>query len=150
MLIPIARLNATNATYQYDLLNRLMQLTDSGALNTTFASDTNGNLTSKTDLSGTWTYTWDYENRLKQASKSGGVTVTYSYDALGRRVQRTSLAAQRDRMTALSLLSVSVTCVISQDALEVGETDPETGLAQKVEIPPTSVGGWFRSGLRHL
>jgi RHS repeat-associated protein len=57
-----------------------------------FGYNANGNLTYKTDASGSWTYTWDYENRLKQASKSGGVTVTYAYDALGRRIQRTSSA----------------------------------------------------------
>ncbi|MCA1602560.1 MAG: hypothetical protein LC776_13245 [Acidobacteria bacterium] len=56
----------------------------------TFAYNGNGNLTFKTDASGSWTYTWDFENRLKQASKSDGVTVTYNYDALSRRIQRTS------------------------------------------------------------
>ena len=55
-----------------------------------FGYDANGNLTSKTDASGTWTYSWDYESRLQQASKSGGVAVTYAYDALGRRILRTS------------------------------------------------------------
>jgi YD repeat-containing protein len=57
---------------------------------TSFGYDSNGNQSSKSDTSGTWTYSWDYENRLKQASKAGGVTVIYAYDALGRRVQRTS------------------------------------------------------------
>jgi len=52
--------------------------------------DANGNLTSKTDATGSWSYTWDYENRLKQASLSGGITVTYCYDTLGRRIQRNS------------------------------------------------------------
>ncbi len=73
------------SSYSYQPFNRLMT-----ANSNTFAYNANGNLTSKTDASGSWTYTWDYENRLKQASKAGGVTVTYSYDALGRRIQQTS------------------------------------------------------------
>src|SRR5437762_10702010 len=73
------------SSYTYQPFNRLV-----GANGSSFGYDTNGNLTLKTDASGSWTYTWDHENRLKQASKSGGVVVTYTYDALGRRVQRTS------------------------------------------------------------
>jgi RHS repeat-associated protein len=75
------------SSYTYQAFNRLV-----AANGASFGYDTNGNLTSKTDASGSWTYTWDYENRLKQASKSGGVMVTYAYDALGRRIQRTSSA----------------------------------------------------------
>jgi len=73
------------SSYTYQPFNRLI-----AANGSSFGYDTNGNLTTKTDASGSWTYAWDYENRLKQASKSGGVTVSYAYDALGRRVQRTS------------------------------------------------------------
>ncbi|MGH9906763.1 MAG: RHS repeat domain-containing protein, partial [Pyrinomonadaceae bacterium] len=76
------------SSYSYQAFNRLV--TANGA---TFGYDTNGNLTSKTDASGSWTYSWDYENRLKLASKSGGVTVMYSYDALGRRIQHSSSAS---------------------------------------------------------
>jgi RHS repeat-associated protein len=73
------------SSYSYQAFNRLV-----AANGATFGYDANGNLTSKTDASGSWDYIWDYENRLKQANKSGGVTVTYAYDALGRRVQRTT------------------------------------------------------------
>jgi RHS repeat-associated protein len=73
------------SSYSYQAFNRLV-----AANGASFGYDANGNLTSKTDASGSWTYTWDYDNRLKQASKSGGVVVTYAYDALGRRIQRTS------------------------------------------------------------
>ena len=71
--------------YGYLAFNRLVS-----ADGTSFGYDTNGNQTSKSDTSGSWTYLWDYENRLKQASLGSGVSVTYSYDALGRRAQRTS------------------------------------------------------------
>ncbi len=75
------------SNYTYQAFNRL-----TAANSDTFAYNANGNLTSKTNASGSWTYTWDFENRLKQATKSGGVSVTYAYDALGRRIQRTSSA----------------------------------------------------------
>jgi RHS repeat-associated protein len=77
-----------SSSYTYQPFNRL-----TAANSDTYAYNLNGNLTSKTDASGSWTYTWDFENRLKQASQSGGVTVTYAYDALGRRIQRTSSTA---------------------------------------------------------
>jgi RHS repeat-associated protein len=73
------------SSYNYQAFNRLV-----GANGASFGYDANGNLTSKTDASGSWSYAWDYENRLKQASLSGGVTVDYNYDALGRRIQLTS------------------------------------------------------------
>lgn len=46
--------------------------------------DENGNLTSKTDVTGTITYTYDARNRLITMS-GPGVTATFTYDALGRR-----------------------------------------------------------------
>lgn len=73
------------SSYSYQPFNRLV-----AANGASLGYDANGNLTSKTDASRSWTYSWDYENRLKQASLSGGVTVNYSYDAFGRRIQRTS------------------------------------------------------------
>ena len=75
------------SSYTYQAFNRLV--TANGA---SFGYDANGNLTSKTDTSGSWTYSWDYENRLKQASEANGATVNYAYDALGRRVHLTSSA----------------------------------------------------------
>jgi RHS repeat-associated protein len=75
------------SSYTYQTFNRLV-----AANGSSFGYDAKGNLTSKTDASGSWTYAWDYENRLKQASLSGGVSVTYIFDALGRRIQRTSSA----------------------------------------------------------
>ena len=76
------------SSYTYQPFNRLVTANSS-----TFGYNANGNLTLKSDVTGSWVYTWDYENRLKQASHSGGVLVSYSYDALGRRVQRTSSAS---------------------------------------------------------
>lgn len=69
----------------YQPFNRLVSANGS-----VFGYDTNGNQTSKSDASGSWTYSWDNENRLKQATLSGGATVSFDYDALGRRIQATS------------------------------------------------------------
>jgi len=75
------------SSYSYQAFNRLVT-----ANSNSYSYDSNGNVTAKTDATGTWAYTWDYENRLKQASLSGGVTITYAYDGLGRRIQRSSSA----------------------------------------------------------
>ncbi|MEK6282278.1 MAG: RHS repeat-associated core domain-containing protein [Acidobacteriota bacterium] len=73
------------SSYTTQVFNRL-----TAANGATFGYDANGNMTSQSDGSNSWTYTWDNENRLKQATLAGAVSVSYSYDALGRRVQRSS------------------------------------------------------------
>jgi RHS repeat-associated protein len=70
-------------SYTYQPFNKVVSL---GAHSYTY--DANGNLTQKTDNTGTWTYAWDYENRLKQVTRPDTQSITYKYDALGRRVQR--------------------------------------------------------------
>ncbi len=53
--------------------------------------DYNGNLTSKTDSTGTTNYTWDFENRLTSVTLPGsGGTVSFKYDPFGRRVYKSS------------------------------------------------------------
>ncbi|HBB98516.1 MAG TPA: hypothetical protein DC054_24300, partial [Blastocatellia bacterium] len=73
-----------SASYTYQRFNRL---TSTSGM--TYVYDANGNLTSKTDSTGTTQNTWDFENRLKQVTLPNGATVGYKYDALGRRIQRT-------------------------------------------------------------
>jgi RHS repeat-associated protein len=48
----------------------------------------NGNLTSKTEGSDTWTYEWDAENRLKRVLKNAIEQARFAYDPLGRRVEK--------------------------------------------------------------
>jgi RHS repeat-associated protein len=67
------------SNYTYDTRDRL--LTENA---TTYAYDTNGNLTSK---SGEATYTWNLDDRLIKVVKSDGTTVENIYDADGNRVQ---------------------------------------------------------------
>ena len=73
------------SSYTYQTFNRVI-----AANSNDYGYDSNGNLVSKTDVSGSWSYAWDSENQLTQGSKTGGLTVNYAYDALGRRVQRSS------------------------------------------------------------
>jgi RHS repeat-associated protein len=70
--------NVRTSTYE-------LEVTGAGAQ---FGYDTNGNLTSKVDESGTWSYQWDALNRLVRAVKSGGEIARFEYDALGRRVSK--------------------------------------------------------------
>jgi RHS repeat-associated protein len=53
---------------------------------TSLAFDTNGNLTSSTDPTGTTSFAWDARNRL--VTLSGATTGTFAYDAQGRRIRR--------------------------------------------------------------
>lgn len=79
------RLSSLNvASYSYNPSNELV-LTSTGG----YAYDNDGNLTSKTDSTGTTNYAWDFEGRLTQValSASGG-TVTFRYDPFGRRIQK--------------------------------------------------------------
>jgi RHS repeat-associated protein len=97
----------TNVTesYAYDAVgNRLTSLTvpslsynsSNELLSTSRSSytyDYNGNLTSKTNSSGTTGFTWDYENRLTSVTLPGsGGTVTFKYDPFGRRIQKSGPA----------------------------------------------------------
>jgi RHS repeat-associated protein len=55
-----------------------------------FTYDANGNLTSKSDASGSWTYAWNARNQLVRVSKDGIEVGRYAYDPRGRRVEKTA------------------------------------------------------------
>ncbi len=69
--------------YTYNNGNEL--LTQNG---TGFTYDANGNMTSKTDTTGTTTYQYDSENRLVQLTTPNSQLVTYKYDPFGRRIEK--------------------------------------------------------------
>jgi RHS repeat-associated protein len=50
--------------------------------------DPNGNLTSKTEGTDTWTYTWNAENQLTKVEKNSIEHARFSCDPLGRRVEK--------------------------------------------------------------
>ena len=52
----------------------------------TYTYDLNGNLSTKTDATGTTTYTYDFDNKLVRVEKASG-TVDYVYDTEGNRVE---------------------------------------------------------------
>jgi len=52
-----------------------------------FGYDANGNMTSRTDLTGAYTQDFDVENRLTSVTKIGVGTTTFAYDASGQRVK---------------------------------------------------------------
>ncbi len=62
-------------------------VTVTGGTTATYAYDDVGNLTGKTDASGTTGYTWDAENCLIKLTYPGGATTEMTYDGLGRRVR---------------------------------------------------------------
>jgi len=75
--------DALGAGYTYDAANRLLSMNG-----TTFTYDGNGNMTSKTDASGTTTYTWDAEDQLVRIDFPDGTFAAYKYDPLGRRIEK--------------------------------------------------------------
>ena len=93
---PIGR----QVTYIYDALGNRMMVNDTGT-NTiystnsvneytragaaTFGYDADGNLTNRTDASGTTTYQYDFENRLVAVIAPTDGTWQYIYDSLGNR-----------------------------------------------------------------
>jgi RHS repeat-associated protein len=72
-----------SASYTYQPNNRLTAIA-----NASFVNDSNGNMVSRIDASGTTQYIWDYEDKLRQVIQPNGTSINYKYDALGRRSER--------------------------------------------------------------
>ena len=56
--------------------------------NYSFGYDCNGNQTSRSLSSGTYTLSYDAENRLKEVRKNGNLIASFTYDADGKLVKR--------------------------------------------------------------
>ena len=81
-----------SATYGYQPFNKL---TSTAAAS--YVYDSNGNLISETNASGTKTFIWNEENQLIQVLLPSGLSVNYKYDALGRRIERATSAGASER-----------------------------------------------------
>jgi RHS repeat-associated protein len=78
------RLTRNGTSYTYNNADQLVS--ENGVI---YAYDLNGNLTSKSDSTGTTKYAYDYDNRLIRADTPSD-TITYKYDLDGNRVEQTS------------------------------------------------------------
>jgi len=82
--------NGSVATYEYDKLQRLTQITDPLKMVTKIVYDSLGRPKSVTDPDrGVTTYTYDKQGFYKQQTDAEGQTITYAYDRLGRLVTKT-------------------------------------------------------------
>lgn len=75
----------TSVQAAYDSANQQIQFNSSTA---NLSYDTNGNLISQADASGTTTYAWDARNRMIGIN-GPVITSSFIYDALGRRISKT-------------------------------------------------------------
>ncbi|MBZ9721559.1 hypothetical protein LB519_27325 [Mesorhizobium sp. AD1-1] len=77
----------------YDLLGRLIGVTDPGGSTWTYTYDTLGNRLSASDADlGTWTYVYDTANRLVSQTDARGTVTTLAYDQMDRLTLKTATA----------------------------------------------------------
>ncbi|MER8753982.1 hypothetical protein NKH57_33305, partial [Mesorhizobium sp. M1050] len=80
-------------TRTYDLLGRLIGVTDPGGSTWTYTYDMLGNRLSASDPDlGTWTYIYDAANRLVSQTDARGAVTTLSYDQMDRLTLKTATA----------------------------------------------------------
>ena len=100
-LVGVTYPDGRHVVYEYDAAGNRFAVIDDGAIthyttnnlnqytqmgDATYTYDDNGNMTSKTDASGTITYEYDFEDRLIRVTTPVSGTWEYTYDALGNRV----------------------------------------------------------------
>ena len=103
-LTAAAYANGRNVTYAYDAAGNRTAVNDNGtnllfsannlneysvAGGATFGYDADGNLTNRTDSSGTTSYQYDSENRLISVTTPTNGSWQYDYDAFGNRISAT-------------------------------------------------------------
>ncbi|WP_164754907.1 MULTISPECIES: RHS repeat protein [unclassified Mesorhizobium] len=77
----------------YDLLGRLIGVTDPGGSTWTYTYDMLGNRLSASDADlGTWTYVYDTANRLVSQTDARGTVTTLAYDQMDRLTLKTATA----------------------------------------------------------
>jgi RHS repeat-associated protein len=76
---------ATDTTGNVATANYAVDVTATGA---SYTYDSNGNLTTKTEGTDTWTYSWNAENQLTKVEKNAVEVARFAYDPLGARVEK--------------------------------------------------------------
>jgi RHS repeat-associated protein len=71
------------SSYTYDPLDRLTRITFQDGSQVNYAYDGNGNLSSRTDATGTTTFAYDHLNRMTTKNLPGGSSITFAWDASG-------------------------------------------------------------------
>lgn len=85
----VVSVNNVAITYEYDALNRLRNVTQSGDVTTSYQYDAHGNLVSVTDPEGReTTYEYDDMGRMLSVTSPDRGTVKYLYDESGNLVQK--------------------------------------------------------------
>jgi len=80
-------------TRTFDVLGRLVGLTDTSGSTWSYTYDMLGNRLSASDPDlGTWTYTYDAANRLVSQTDARGTVTNLSYDQMDRLTQKTATA----------------------------------------------------------
>lgn len=81
-------------TYQYDVLDNLLQVTDQAGNITRITYDSLGRKIAMDDPDmGHWTYAYDTVDNLASQTDARGVTISFAYDALNRLTQKSYSAA---------------------------------------------------------
>jgi RHS repeat-associated protein len=75
-----ARAPSITETYTYDPLDRMKNIAYTGGTSVSYVYDNNGNVSSRTDATGTSAYVYDGLNRLTQETLPGGRVNNYTYD----------------------------------------------------------------------
>ncbi len=127
--------NGTTTAYT---ANNLNQYTQAGAA--TFTYDTDGNMTSKKNASGTTTYDYDVENRLVRVATPKDGTWDYTYDALGNRVAVTH-NGQTTRYVHDPVGLVDVAAEYNGAGALVARYDHGLGLAARMD--PTGAPAYY-------
>ena len=113
------RVKSGETTVEYDLLGRIIAITDPMGAATAYSYDANGNLLSVTDALGNVTaYEYDALNRVTAEIAPNGGKIVYAYDCVGNLIETTD--------------ALSHTTTYSYDAAGniIGETDAEGNAKQ--------------------
>ena len=113
------RVKGGETTVEYDLLGRIIAITDPMGAATAYSYDANGNLLSVTDALGNVTaYEYDALNRVTAEIAPNGGKIVYAYDCVGNLIETTD--------------ALGHTTTYSYDAAGniIGETDAEGNAKQ--------------------